>query len=103
MLAVPALRERYLAKVRTLAEEDLDWAKLGPVVASYRALAAKEIEADTRKLSTKEEFLKLTADQAAPEENKEPAAGRGFGHGGMPLRRFADERRAFLLEATEKK
>lgn len=98
LLAVPALRDRYLADLRKLAEEDLDWKNLGPVVAAYRALVEKEVAADTRKLSTTEEFLKLTADEvsttpeAAPTEMR-----RGPGHGGMVIRAFAEQRRAFLL------
>ncbi len=102
LLAVPKLRESYLAKVRTLAQEDLDWAKLGPVVAAYRTLAGKEVEADTRKNSSTEDFFKLTADEVKEEKPKEERPMRGFGGNDMPLRRFADERRAFLLEATGK-
>jgi len=106
LLAVPALRQRYLAHVRTFAQEGLDWTKLGPVVAGYRNLIEKEVAADTRKLSTTEEFLKLTADApaaaAAPAAPAEPEPremrrGPGPGHGGMALRTFADQRREFLL------
>ena len=85
--------------MRTIATEDLDWKNLGPVVAAYRALIEKELSADTRKLSTITEFETLTADKpvAVAEENEGP---RGFGRGGMPLRSFADQRRAYLLEKT---
>ena len=92
LLAVPALRARYLAHVRTIAEESLDWAKLGPVVAQYRALIEKEIEADTRKLTSFAAFQKTTADEPAPAA--EP--GRR-GPGAMNLRAFAEQRRAYLL------
>jgi hypothetical protein len=95
LLAVPALRERYLAKVRTIADESLDWKNLGPVVAKYRELIGKEVAADTRKLSSIEDFVKLTADEPAAADEEAP---RGWGHGGMALRSFADQRRAFLLE-----
>lgn len=99
LLAVPALRERYLARLRKLAEEDLDWKNLGPVVAGYRKLVEKEVTADTRKLSTTEEFLKLTADEGSPAsaEAQPREMRRGPGHGGMVLRAFADQRREFLL------
>ena len=100
LLAVPALRERYLAKVKTIAEDGLDWAKLGPVVAGYRELVSKEIAADTRKLSSTQDFGKLAADKPV-EAAEEAAAPRGFGHGGMPLRSFADQRRAYLLSYKE--
>ncbi|MCW1916773.1 CotH kinase family protein [Luteolibacter sp. GHJ8] len=96
LLAVPSLRSRYLAKVRTIAQEDLDWSKLGPVVEHYRKRAADEINADTRTLSRNGEFEKLTADQPAAEEGD-----TGRGHGAMPLRSFAEQRRAYLLSVTE--
>ena len=95
LLAVPALRESYLVKVRLIAKDSLDWAKLGPVVASYRSLIEKELAADTRKLSTQAEFENLTSDAPATEAKAEGP--RGFGHGGMALKTFADQRRAFLL------
>src|SRR5205085_1208787 len=41
LLAVPALKERYLKYVRTIAEKQLDWKKLGPIVAVYRKLIEK--------------------------------------------------------------
>jgi hypothetical protein len=96
LLAVPALRERYLTNIRTLATEDLEWKNLGPLVAGYRSLIEKEVEADTRKLSSLEDFRKLTADEPAAAEAPAEAP-RGPGHGGMPLRSFADQRRGFLL------
>ena len=92
LLAVPALRERYLAMVRTLAERHLDWKNLGPVVASYRELAAEDIALDTRKTSPTGQFEHLTSD--IPGQTEAP---RGFGRGAMPLKTFADQRREFLL------
>jgi spore coat protein CotH len=59
LLAVPELRKRYLNNVRRIAEEWLDWNKLGPLVAQYRALIEKEVEADTRKIGT---FASLPSD-----------------------------------------
>ncbi len=91
VLAVPALRAKYLADVRAIADKSLDWKALGPVVAGYRALVDAEIEADTRKLSSIDAFRRATAD-AAPAD---PAGGRD-----MPLRAFADQRRAFLLKGS---
>jgi hypothetical protein len=96
LLAVPALRERYLEKVKIIARDSLDWEKLGPVVAAHRGLIAKDLAADTRKLSTIEEFEKLTANEpSASVPSEQP---RGFGHGGMVLRSFAGQRRSYLLE-----
>jgi hypothetical protein len=90
LLAVPSLRERYLGYVKQIAEKDLDWKTLGPIVAANRALIEKPLEADTRKLSSIAEFRKATADQA-------PAAAAGARREPMNLRTFADKRRAYLL------
>lgn len=91
LLVVPALRQRYLDHVRTIADKSLDWKNLGPVVARYRELIAKEVQADTRKLDSTEAFLRLTADNAT-----EPGRGRE-----MSLRAFADARRKYLLAYQE--
>lgn len=88
LLAVPALRKRYLEYVRTIADKSLHWETLGPVVAGYRELIGKEVAADTRKLESTAEFERMTADA--------PATGRGP----MSLRAFADQRRAYLLKAA---
>ena len=62
LLAVPALRARYLDHVRTIAQEWLDWNKLKPVVDQYRSLIEKEVEADTRKLTSFAAFQKAVGD-----------------------------------------
>src|SRR5690606_11412226 len=56
LLAVPSLRKRYLENVRKIAEEDLDWKNLGPIVADFRELIGAEVAVDTRKLATTEQF-----------------------------------------------
>lgn len=104
VLAVPSLKARYLAYVRTIAEEQLDWKTLGPVVARYRTLLEKEVAADTRKLSSLEAFLAATADAppaAAPAPGAAPAAApAGRGRPTLALRTFADRRREYLLKVT---
>ncbi len=92
LLAVPALRERYLDHVRTIATDWLDWSKLGPIVAGYHDLIAAPIAADTRKLTSTAAFEQTTA------ANPEPAADRPGRPGGMSLRAFADQRRQYLLD-----
>jgi spore coat protein CotH len=84
LLAVPALKEKYLQKVRTIAEDQLAWKKLGPEVAKYRKLIEKEVEADTRKLYSLASFKKAVADEADG-----------------TLRTFADGRRKYLLGFPE--
>lgn len=88
LLAVPSLRQRYLEHMRAIAESDLDWGKLQPVIARYRALIEKEVEIDTRKLYSLVEF------QSSHAETAPAAGGRGAN---LNLRRFAEQRRAFLL------
>ncbi|MBM4063601.1 MAG: hypothetical protein FJ265_21250, partial [Planctomycetes bacterium] len=48
--AVPQLRERYLAHVRTMVDEWFSWAVLQPRIAAYQSLIAAEVAADTKKL-----------------------------------------------------
>jgi hypothetical protein len=88
LLAVPALRQRYLGHVRDIAEKWLDWNKLGPIATQYHALIAEEVKADTRKLDSTEAFLKGLTEDVTSE---------GFGRGSIGLKNFADQRRAYLL------
>lgn len=76
LLAVPALRERYLNYVRDIATTWLDWQRLGPIAEGYHAVIAADVKADTKKLDTYEAF-----------------------EAGLPaLRSFAERRRAVLLK-----
>jgi hypothetical protein len=77
LLAVPALRERYLGYVRDIAERWLDWQVLEPMVRQYQALIAADVRSDTRKLDSFEAFQE----------------------GVSTLRNFTQRRRAFLLGA----
>jgi hypothetical protein len=105
LLAVPALKARYLSHVRTIAEKSLDWKTLGPIVADYKALIEKEIEADTRKLSSLSAFQKSVSEADEPEPEPAPGpgpgpglgVGRGRGRREMSLKAFADARRRYLL------
>lgn len=79
LLAVPALRARYLTYVRDIAAKWLDWDRLGPLAQKYQALISADVKTDTRKLNTFEEFESgLTA-----------------------LKTFAERRRTFLLNYKE--
>jgi hypothetical protein len=90
LLAVPALKARYLAHVRTLAEEWLDWKKLGPLAGQYQSLIADEVKADTRKLSSFEAFQKGVSEDVEQEGFRGPERT-------LSLKNFAGQRRAFLL------
>jgi spore coat protein CotH len=56
LLAVPALRERYLAYCRDIAQNWLDWQKLGASARRYHDVIAPHVETDTRKMVTNEQF-----------------------------------------------
>jgi len=94
LLAVPSLRARYLDHIRTIAEQSLDWKNLGPVVARYRSLIEKEVEADTRKLSSYDAFQKAVAETVDPDvpQGRRPS---------LSLRVFAEKRRHYLLQHPE--
>ena len=76
LLAVPALRERYLGYVNDIAQKWLDWNTMGPLVGQYQSLIAQDVAADTRKMYTTESFESGVAS----------------------LKSFAEQRREFLLK-----
>lgn len=79
LLAVPALKEKYLGYVRDIATKWLDWNTLGPLVAKHQELIDAAVKADTKKLFTYENFLAGT-------------------NGPVPsLKSYAEARRPFLL------
>lgn len=81
LVAVPALRARYIGYVKEIADTWLDWSRLGPIALRHQALIAPEVRVDTRKLASTEEFDALV---------------EGDFNGTMGLKTFADQRRAFL-------
>jgi hypothetical protein len=116
LMAVPALRQRYLRYLRDIAANSLDWGKMGPKIAGYQALLDTYVKEDTRNLSTYQGFLsgvglETTAAPAAaaPQENEFMRGPGGFGGRGgrrgggasISLKSFFDQRRAFLLEYPE--
>jgi hypothetical protein len=90
LLAVPALRKRYLAYVGDIAEKWLDWNRLGPMVETYRTLIAADVERDSRKLDTTEAFT--TGVYGTGDGTPLPAT---------TIKGFAEQRRAALLSHPE--
>ena len=90
LLAVPALRDRYLRYVGDIADKWLDWQRLGPMVERYQALIRDDVARDTRKLDTIEAFT--TGVYGIPDAGPPPAT---------TIKGFADLRRAALLEHPE--
>jgi hypothetical protein len=82
LLAVPALRQKYLGYVRDIATKWLDWNALQPIVKPAHDLIAADVKSDTRKLY---DFAGFQA---------------GVGTADNPLKSFLDARRAFLLGAV---
>jgi spore coat protein CotH len=95
LLAVPKFKERYLGYVRDIADKWLNWEKLGPIAQQYQRLIADDVRDDTRKLDKTEDFLKGIDEDI--EGNGRPGPG---GRGTIGLKKFADERRAYLLKVT---
>jgi spore coat protein CotH len=85
LLAVPEFRATYLEYVRDIARDSLDWATIGPRVEAHRALIRADVEADTRKLYSTEEFTTSVFGDGSPN----PPADT--------LRGFIQRRREFLL------
>jgi len=91
LLAVPAVRARYLGYLRDFAENWLDWKKVGPVVEQFQRTINPYLKADTKKLfSTDISLRAVTEDNVAP----------GFGPTAPPhlsLKSFCEQRRKYLM------
>ncbi len=91
LLAVPAVRARYLGYMRDIAENWLDWKKVGPVVEQFQKTINPYLKADTKKLFSTDITLRaVTEDNIAP----------GFGPTAAPhlsLKSFCEQRRKYLL------
>ncbi len=98
LLAVPEYKARYLEIVRSIANEWLDWNRLGPIVAAQASLIEPYVRDDTRKLSSFEAFQAAVAPNEPPQAEAAPGRGRPV----MSLRTFADKRRAFLNDSLKK-
>lgn len=82
LLAVPALRDRYLAYVRDIAQHRLDWASLEPRVRAWVDLIQEDVKLDTRKLYSDDAFRNEVGSEGG-------------------LRSFVERRRQFLLNVTD--
>ena len=80
LLSNPEWRARYIAHVRTVVDEWLDWEVLGPIVNEYQVLIDTEVQQDDKKLYSYEDFTTGT-----------PA----------DLERFVTERRKYLRNHPE--
>lgn len=94
LLAVPALRTRYLGYVHEIAEKWLDWDRLAPLAKQYQMLIDADVKTDTRKLASYEGFNNNVAGiiQGEGQDRRGPS---------LTLKGFADQRRAYLLKHPE--
>lgn len=76
LLAVPALKAKYVTYVKQIANRWLDWNFVGPIAQKHQALISDDVRKDTRKLDTFEAFEAGLAN----------------------LKTFVDRRRQFLLD-----
>ena len=81
LLAVPALRQKYLGYVKDIATTWLDWNRLGPMVSASHKLIAADVKSDMRKLYDQSGF---------------DAAGTTGPNNAV--RAFTDRRRTYLLD-----
>ena len=96
LFAVPHLRARYLAYVRTIVNDWLDWETLEPIIAAYQSLIDEEVKADDKKLYSYEAF-------ATSRTKEQTGGGHGRrGRGGTPsFSNFVTQRREYLLAHPE--
>jgi len=96
LLQVPALRAKYMGYIRDIAENWMDWRKMGPKVREYQALIADDVKSDTRKLDSFDEFATGAFGVL------ESSGGGGFNSSpGTSIRSFFEQRRAYLLSYPE--
>ncbi len=99
LFAIPHLRARYLAHIRTIADEWLDWDVLQPIIAEYQSLVDPEVKVDDKKLYAYEAF--------ATSQIKDQGGGEGGGRGGRggratpSFKRFVEERAEYLFNHPE--
>ena len=97
LLAIPHLRARYLAHIRTIVNESLDWDVLQPIIAEYQSLVDADVKADDKKLYAYEAF--------ATSHIKDQGGGEGSGGRGRRatpnFKRFVEERGEYLLNHPE--
>jgi hypothetical protein len=91
---VPSLKKRYLAHVRTIAEQWLDWKRIGPLATQYQSLIADDVKEDTRKLYTFEAFQKGVMEDTEEDGPRGPRRSSS-------LKSFVEQRHEFLLNHPE--
>ena len=89
LLGVPKWKARYIAHVRTVVNEWLDWNVLEPVIKEYHALIDADVENDDKKLYPYRDFETSTDGES---RERTPS-----------FKQFVTQRREFLLNHPELK
>ncbi len=89
LLAVPALRERYLVAIYEIAEKWLHWTVLGPLAQEYQGLIAAEVKQETHRPASYAQFV---------QQLDQDAALAGSGDEVQSLKTFITTRHAYLLD-----
>lgn len=89
LLQVPSLRAKYLANVKKLAAESMNWNALSPLINKTRDMLLPEIQADTRKNSSTQAFIDMLSTAAATP------------NGPRNLRSWIDARSQYLINYKE--
>ena len=89
LLNVPELQSRYLAHVRTIRDEWLDWDLIEPLAKQYHRLIDSEIKKDTRKLDSYESFQKSLTENTDTHSPRGPSTR-------ISLKGFIEKRRHYL-------
>ena len=87
LLGIPKWKARYIAHVRTVTDEWLDWEVLEPVINEYHALIDTEVQKDDKKLYNYQDFeVSADGDRGGPTPS---------------FKRFVTQRRENLLNHPE--
>jgi len=96
---VPKYRRQYLANVRKIAEESLNWNQLAPFLASQVELINDSITLETRSLADYSAFrAAVNPNPPSPSANRDELR---RGPGSMNLREFAEGRADYLRKVTQ--
>jgi len=87
LLSVPEWKARYIAHVRTVVDEWLDWEVIQPTVEEYHSLIDDEVQKDDKKLYRYQDFTTSADGQATGRSSS--------------LKQFVTQRREFLLNHPE--
>ncbi len=98
LLSNPQWRARYIAHVRTVIDEWLDWKVLEPLVNEYQALIDIDIQQDDKKLYAYQNFAISATGTAGGDHDF--SGGRG-GRSAPDFKSFVTQRRDYLLNHPE--